>query len=221
MNKGYEKFINELPDAIATYPSLCECVIEGNEKILKGWLPIVDKEGRHWEDYSVEIHCSKNYPHTFPILYETSGKIPKIADWHVYEDTQSCCVKVQPEEILRCKNGITLTLYIKEEVIPYLFNQTYRRIEGHYANEEYSHGVMGIYEFYDDILKTNHNPLHTLNLMNYIATHHPPSRTSMCFCGRKIKYRHCHKKVFEKIKFMGDKIIMIHIIQIAKLLQVI
>lgn len=220
MNGEYEQFISELPDAIGAYPSLYESTV-GDKKILKGWLPIVDEDGKHWEDYSIEIHCSEKYPYEFPVLYETSGKIPKIGDWHIYEDTLSCCVKVHPEEILRCKNGITLTEYIKEEVLPYLFNQTHRRIEGFYVNGEYSHGQIGIYEFYADILKTSANIQLTLKLMNYIATHNRPGRTSLCFCGQKIKFRHCHREAFDKIKEIGDDAIKNYAFNIAKAFRLI
>lgn len=215
MSKGYEHFINQLEVAAAAFPSLSVAVTD-DKKILKGTLPVVDKEGKHWEDYGIEIHCSENFPHEFPMLFETSGKIPKIADWHVYEDTLSCCVKVQPEEILRCKKGISLTEYIREEVLPYLFNQTHRRVEGYYVNGEYSHGVAGIYEFYAGSLKTGTDILLTLQLMKYISTHERPSRTSTCFCGKKEKFRHCHRNAFDKLKSIGDDIIKSHAYNIAK-----
>lgn len=214
MKEGYKKFADQLKEAITVFPSLYEANSE-DKIILKGSLPVVDKEGRHWEDYDIEIHCSENYPHEFPKLYETSGKIPKIGDWHINEDTLTCCVKVHPEEILRCKNGITLIEYIREEVLPYLFNQTHRRVEGYYVNGEYAHGVAGIYQFYAETLRTGYNIKLTLEIMNFIATHERPSRTSFCFCGKKIKFRHCHRDAFDKLKSIGDIQLKKHSYQIA------
>lgn len=215
MNKGYEQFVGQLDDAIVAFPSLYQAK-SGDKKILKGALPVIDKDGKHWEDYEVEIHFSENFPAEFPKLFETSGKIPKIADWHVYEDTLSCCVKVHPEEILRCKNGIIVTEYIREEVIPYLFNQTHRRVEGYYVNGEYAHGAVGIYEYYAGILKTGADIKRTLQLMEYIANHERPLRTSLCFCGERAKFRHCHRGAFDKLKDIGDNIVRSHAYHIAK-----
>lgn len=220
MNKGYKMFNDQLEAAIAAFPSLSVAVV-ADKNFLKGTLPVVDSDGKHWEDYDIEIHCSEDFPLRFPVLFETSGKIPRIADWHVNEDSHSCCVKVLPEEIIRCKKGITLTEYIQKEALPYLFNQTHRRVEGYYVNGEYSHGTIGFYEFYSTALKTDNDVRLTLQLMNFIATHDRPSRTSKCFCGSKEKFRYCHRDAFDTIKEVGNNFILSHANDIAKAAQLI
>jgi hypothetical protein len=137
MMDGYQSFVAQLDEGINAFPSL-QINDSGGAKILKGELAVIDKDGKYWEAYGIEIHCSKDFPNEFPQLFETSGKIPRIADWHVHEDTESCGVKIRPEEILRCKAGITVTEYIREEVLPYLFNQTHRRVEGYYITRHSS-----------------------------------------------------------------------------------
>ena len=220
MNDGYEQFVSQLEQVTSVFPSLSVTTSE-NKKILKGTLAVVDKEGKHWEDYEIEIHCPNNFPYEFPILFETSDKIPKIGDWHINEDTHSCCVKVHPAEILRCKKGITVTEYIQEEVLPYLFNQTHRRVEGYYVNGEYGHGAVGVFEFYADILKTGTDIKLTLRLMQYIADHTRPGRTSYCFCGRNAKFRHCHRDAYDKLKSIGDIQIKNHVYLIAKAVKLV
>jgi len=215
MSNGYTAFIAQLDNAIAAFPSLDRVVVDG-KKILKGILSVIDKNGRHWEDYSVEIHASENFPSEFPLLFEILDKIPKIGDWHIYEDSLSCCVKVKPEEIIRCKAGITVTDYIQEEVLPYLFNQTHRRVEGYYINGEYSHGTKGIYEFYADILATGNDIKQTIKLMQFIAINDRPNRTSSCFCGNKIKFRHCHRDAYDKLKLIDKEVLQLHAYNIAK-----
>lgn len=215
MSNEQALFAGQLQEVIELFPSLYQ-VDHNGAKILKGSLPVVDREGKHWEDYEVEIHCSENFPYEFPMLFETSGKIPKLADWHVYEDSLSCCVKVRPEELLRCKAGITVVEYIREEVLPYLFNQTHRRVEGYYVNGEYSHGAKGVYEYYAGILKTGWDIHKTLQLMRYVATRNKPHRTSMCFCGKKAKFRHCHREAFLKLKLIGNLALTTDIHYIAK-----
>ena len=204
MSKGYDAFVLQLEEAYLSFPSLGRATENGKE-ILKGMLSVVDGNGKHWEDYAVEIHSTENFPDGFPSLFETSGKIPKIGDWHIYEDTLACCLKVKPEEIIRCKKGITVTEYIREEVMPYFFNQTHRRVEGYYINGEYGHGLLGVYEFYSDILGTGKDYRATVNLLQFIAMNNQPIRTSLCFCGSQNKFRNCHKKAFEKLKQIGDE----------------
>ena len=215
MTNGYNQFIAQLGEAVTAFPTLSIEHVNGRE-IIKGNLAVIDIDGKYWEDYGIEIHCSKDFPNEFPLLFETSGKIPKIADWHVYEDTLACCVKVRPEEIIRCREGINVTEYIREEALPYFFNQTHRRLEGYYVNGEYAHGIRGIYEYYSDVLKTGDNIQRTILLMEYIATHDHPDRTSMCFCGEKLKFRHCHKAAFVKLKSIGDITLKTHAYDIAK-----
>lgn len=220
MSTGYHLFSEQLDEAIAKYPLLKRVILDGKE-ILKGSLEVRDKDGKHWEDYEIEIHATENFPNLFPWLFEVSDKIPKIADWHIYEDTFSCCLKILPEEILRCKQGITVTEYITEEVLPYLFNQTHRRTEGYYVNGEYAHGSMGIYQYYSSILRTGGNIRLTISLMQYIAANYRPYRTNLCFCGNGKKFRHCHRDSFDQLKQIGDGVLNVHAHEFAKAINLI
>lgn len=213
MSQGYELFQSQLDDAITHYPSMQRICI-GEKEILRGWLSIIDKDGKHWDDYEMEIHVSDRFPYEFPTLYEVSNKIPKIGDWHIYEDTLSCCIKILPEEIARCRDGITVTDFIREEVIPYLFNQTHRRKEGYYVNGEYSHGLLGIFEYYSAVLRTR-NWNEVIFLLKVIAKVEQPSRTAICFCGKKVKFRNCHKEAFNKLVAIGRKTLENHALILA------
>jgi hypothetical protein len=219
MTAGYDLFRKQIKDASITFPTL-KIEQRDERQILKGNLSIVDRDGKYWDDYDIEIHFSEKFPNEFPRLYETSNKIPKVADWHIYEDTLSCCVKVFPEEILKCKKGITVVEYIQEEALPYLFNQTHRRLEGYYINGEYSHGLLGIYEFYAGKLNTGSDVQKTVNLLNFIITNERPGRTHMCFCGNGNKFRHCHKDAFDTIKEIGEVIVKRNITQFIHAIQV-
>lgn len=214
MNRGYEVFVTQLDEAVEAYPGLRKALVEEKE-ILRGVLPVIDKEGRHWEDYEVEIHASEKFPFEFPDLYEISEKIPRIGDWHIYEDKGSCCLKVRPEEIIRCRHGITVTEYIQEEVMPYLFNQTHRRVEGYYVNGEYAHGWLGIYQFYSDLLKTGNDIPETIRLLKFIAINNRPIRTSFCFCYSGVKFRHCHRDAFDQLKLIDGVLLLGHARSIA------
>lgn len=212
---SYEIFLSQLDEVEKAYPRLKRKLVD-EKYLLAGELEVIDAAGKLWEIYQVEIHYEDGFPHRFPSLYETGGKIPKIGDWHVYENTLACCVKVEPAEMIRCVHGITITEYITEEALPYLFNQTHRRLEGYYVNGEYAHGLVGIYQFYSEMLHTGKDYQKTLNLMHFIASNGRPGRTSLCFCGSGFKFRNCHRTVFDKLKQIGDDALFSHCIQIGK-----
>jgi hypothetical protein len=109
------------------------------------------------------------------------------------EITFSCCIKILPEEIARCRAGIILTEFIQEEAMPYLFNQTHRRKEGYYVNGEYSHGPLGLFEYYSGVLKTK-DWKEVIFLLDAISKNERPGRTAPCFCGKGMKFRKCHKE---------------------------
>lgn len=216
---SYELFVEQLEEAEAEYPKLKRKLIE-DRYILAGVLEVIDKGSKLWETYEIEIHYNNGFPHRFPRLYETSGKIPKIGDWHVNEDTLTCCVKVEPAEIVRCINGITIAEFIKEEVLPYFFNQTHRKVEGYYVNGEYGHGPVGICQFYSEELKTESDVKKMLQLIHFIATNERPNRTSTCFCGNKVKFRHCHRAAFDRLKLIGNGNVLRHSLDIGKALGI-
>ncbi len=204
---GFETQIDELLEA---FPKLKKTGREDNVVIVAGELEVIDRNGKHWETYQVEIHPRDGFPFCFPFVFETSGKIPRIADWHVYEDTGSCCIAVEPEEHLICKDGLSLTTFVKSQVLPYFFNQTFRRVEGYYKNGEYAHGKMGIYQFYDEALRTNGDIKETIRLMVAIAETKKPGRTQLCFCGSKKKFRKCHRDSYQKLSGLGKEMLYKH-----------
>lgn len=200
---GYSIFIDQLVQVIEKYPNL-GIAKKNDKKFLRGELQIIDKNDENWDSYELEIKHHPDFPKRFPKVYEISNKIPKIADWHIYED-QSCCIDVLPSEIIKCKDGLSLVDFIEKELTPYFFNQTHRRVEGYYVGGEYSHGNRGIYEFYADRLKTGDNVRKTLSLMIYIASNSRPNRSNKCFCGSGGLFRHCHREAYDELKILDKK----------------
>ena len=194
-NSRFENDISILPEI---YDKL-QIIDSGEESFLKGELDVIDTTGKLWESYQVEIKGSKDYPMSFPQLFETGNAFPKIADWHVYENDGSCCVDVTPNEIIICKDGLNVFEYIKRFAIPYLANQTFRRREGYYLYGEYSHGITGRIEFYQSKLRAK-DPLQLIQMFDLIIKDYNPPRTSFCPFCHKSKFRECHRNVFRDLR---------------------
>jgi hypothetical protein len=47
-------------------------------------------------------------------------------------------------------------------------------------------------------------------MMRHIVAIGKPLRTSICFCGSGLKYRHCHRKAFETCAEIGVEVVLNH-----------
>lgn len=201
--KSYAAFCSQLGEVIQKYPSL-QIKEAGGHKYLKGILDIPNDNGEIIGAFSVEIHCEQGFPNRFPVLKEVGDSIPNEADWHKYDDG-SCCITVLPMEILCCRHGISLIYFIEKHAIPYFANHIYRVHFGKYKNGEYSHGEVGVREFYAKLLRAA-SPSQWKEIVNYAfgKTHLAITRNDKCFCGSGLKFKNCHDKVFYELQMIGE-----------------
>lgn len=194
-NIQFEQDIKEIPPE---FQKLKIYTING-ESFLAGDLDIIDSNGFIWATFSVEIKGSPDYPKRFPKLFEMGNAFPKILDWHVYEfQDKSCCIDVPESEMIICKNGLNIFDYLKGFAIPYFANQEFRKREGYYLYGEYSHGIFGKVEYFQRKLKAKNKP-ELILMLRLIASGYNPDRTEFCPFCKKIKFRKCHKKVFNEL----------------------
>lgn len=196
MNSVFEK---ELQSAHKHFPQLKIHDGEGGH-FLRGIIDIPNDKGEIAYSFLVEIHASLNYPQRYPILYEVGGDIPCCADWHKYNNN-SCCVGVEAEEIIRCYNGISITEYITDIVIPYFANQVYKKQTGDYL-QEYSHGTKGIKEFYEILMGTK-NAVEWQQIIGSAFGKIKYQRNGKCYCGSGLKYKKCHAVIEDQIRMIG------------------
>lgn len=197
-------FNSQLPITVNKYSNLRE-IQDGDDIYLKGVLDIPDDNGNIIGNFMIEIKYCEGYPYRFPKLFETGGDIPDNADNHKYNDG-SCCITVAADEILKCKNGISVVQFIKDHAIPYFANQIYKKVTGHYKNGEFSHEIEGIQEFYETLFKSSDKSL-WISYFSYTFGYQEINckRYDPCFCGSKLKYNKCHLKIFNKLMDIGKK----------------
>ena len=199
MNSAYALFKDEAEDINKLYPGL-NFYDDAGIPIVSGKLDLRDENHNNYDSYNITIRPTFEYPMRFPLVFETSGRLPVNVDWHVFESDGHCCIKTILEEILICKNKFTLNQFIDDQVCPYFANQSFREENGYYLHER-SHGIQGTIEFLkellveDDLLKIN-------ELLLYIINQKEPGRTHQCFCGKKLKYRKCHRNPFRTLSLL-------------------
>ena len=194
-------FKQHLAATIKRYPSLKIIGDPNRQQYLKGILDVLDGTGNTVCAYSVEIKESHGYPYRYPCAYEVGGDIPGTADYHKYSDGM-LCLGVDAEEIIKCRNGLHIADFIAEELIPYLANQYYRNITGHYL-QEYSHGTEGVRQCYSKMLNNEDEGLWPM-LYN-MAFVKSIGRNEMCCCGSGKKYKNCHESIVNTLVLIGKK----------------
>lgn len=201
---NYKIFCKQLEDVIRKFPSL-SIKEKDNTKYLKGILDISNEDSKIVGNYLIEIHFVDKFPFQFPMLFETGGSILNEADWHKYPDGR-CCITVLPDEILKCKLGITVLEFVEKYCLSFFANHIHRKLTGTYLNGEYSHGITGIKGFYTDLFETDdfskwENYYKHCFLMTTVRI----GRNDKCFCGSNFKFKNCHYRIFASLYEIGPK----------------
>lgn len=207
----------DIRDVCNSYPKLK--FIDGTIKNIYysclGEIDIFDNKGEYWGSFEIFFNISKNYPFTFPIVYETSKIIPNNADRHINTDG-SCCLTVLQKAIIETKKGISILKFIKNYIIPYLANQLYFEQNKKWANGEYLHGKDGIIQFY--IEETQLNSIdEIIHLLKNIPTIKKLGRNDNCFCGNNKKLKDCHLNKIQDILLLPDNRINDDILILSKI----
>jgi hypothetical protein len=167
--------------------------------------------------FDVHIIAPPDYPNSMPSLVETGGRTAAIARKHGVNDlrdlhrnpgTGTACLCVKQEERRRFPRGAGLPHFIEELVVPYLFGLSHFDDHGKWPWLDYSHGALGIAEYYAD---ADDDPScesigATLNLLKADADWREfskqirkPSAMRMCVCGSRKPISRCHKGVWAGI----------------------
>lgn len=195
------QLFNDQWDSISnTYVGL-KIESHNSRPVISGTIDLVGLDGILDDQYVIEIHWRESYPFQFPLVYETGGRIPKNIDWHIYPEGGNCCIKSRPDEKLICRKGISLDAFITHQVIPYFYNQTFRRQNGYFYKER-KHGELGNLEFYFEKLRTNNIDFVELCLKQASDLKGYKS-TKKCFCGSNKKYKKCHRRTVRQLSQLG------------------
>ena len=194
-NDSVAFFLKHSKEAVQIYPGLR--LTTAAQPSLEGEITLKDNTGIGIETYQLKILPAQGYPFVFPYVFETAGKIPLNADWHVYESFGHLCLCTTTDEYIKAAGGITLVSFIRDELEPYLYNQLHRNLTGFFLHDM-AHGEAGELAGLKRLMST---PLigniHWLLIKVMEGWH--LNRTSVCFCSSGRKYRHCHRQAIDSL----------------------
>ncbi|KAA5534562.1 hypothetical protein F0919_08040 [Taibaiella lutea] len=199
----YKQFLNDINEVLEYFPELNHIDRDG-VPILLGSINLIAEDGEKLDRYEIEIHPPANYPNSYPLIYETGGRIPHNIDWHVYSDGHFC-IAVPIQERLDCLDGINLKGFIQKQIMGFLFNQTFRRKNGYFYRER-AHGLLGRLEFYKEYLKLEDIKAVSTSL-RIIATGLELGSDSKCFCGENRKFKKCHRRILRDLEKKASNLV--------------
>lgn len=190
MNKLLNQHLDKLQDK---FPKLIHRFSKKSEiALVSGELDICDDKGNYWDTFNIEIEIkSKKYPHTVPILTETSNKLPRVDSRHISADGV-CCLEMDHLLLKKAQKGINILDFMSDNVYPFFVNQIFYDKKQNYANGEWDHHFDGIVQFYEQKLNVT-GPKISYDLLSRILSNNLPTRNEACICG-KGKYKQCYHK---------------------------
>ncbi len=167
------------------------------------------------DSYLIRIIFPNEYPNYLPEAYEIGNRIPE--NYHKNTDT-SLCLGAPPDQIQKFNVEPNILNYINNLVIPYLYRFSFIEKFGKAPFDDYSHGALGLLEYYFDYFDINSIPLlgkfFLLILENTYRGH------SICPCGSNKKIRICHGSKIMRISKLPKAQIVSDFEQISKLLEI-
>jgi hypothetical protein len=157
---------------------------------LEGSFPVLHG-GKEIDAFSVRIELAKGTRGFVPRVLEVGGRIPRIADRHVYESDGTACIGL-PEELLVATRGEPLTLsdFLDGPVRSFFLAQAIFECEGIWPFGDRRHGDDGLHDFYEETFGSR-NPIvigaYLKVLRSRSVRGHWP-----CPCGSGYRIRSCH-----------------------------
>lgn len=155
-----------------------------------------DKKISIQDEYNVKVTL-ENYPHNVPSAEEVGGRIPK--DFHTNYDGK-LCLTAPLEAKIKFKSCPTLTGFFENLLIPYLYLFSFKEKFGYLPYGEFSHGIKGILEWYEEFFNIS-SKMQILGLLRILADDDYRGHLD-CPCESSKKIRQCHgKKLIEISKY--------------------
>ncbi|WP_240602819.1 SEC-C metal-binding domain-containing protein [Paracoccus endophyticus] len=164
--------------------------------ILEGLFVVSGPDGP-FDSYQIKAGITAGFPAEEPVVFEEGGRIPRIADRHVFPKDGNCCLGVWEEWLLRAPDHRFETFFTGL-MHDYFVSQTYYEVNGVWPFGERSHGMLGVLEAYADLLGIALDAKiisdHLLLLSRQQIKGH-----ALCPCGSGRRLRQCHSDDFQRL----------------------
>lgn len=189
MHRVDQVVLTDVLSAHGKYKGLRYPQLEKGSWTVDAVVEIAGEDGERWGAFDVRVILPKSYPIGLPALFEVGGRIKQNASWHINGDG-SCCTGPYAAEMSKYGGRAVLLDWLERSARPFLANHLYKERFGQYRSGEYSHGIPGIVEYYQELWPTD-LPGIIRKLRQVVRLEHMSS-SSLCFCGSDLRYANCH-----------------------------
>jgi len=172
----------------ANYPNL-HLYIEEGTVFIRGSFPVTF-ENEVLDRYQVEIEFVSDHPNSIPIVRETEGRIPRTLDSHIITEDGQCCLFLPDEQWRVYPKGSSFLDFLNGPVRTFFLGQTAVRFGQPWPFGEHEHGIMGILDYYAELLGTKNLRI-ILGYLDYLSKDEIKGHWS-CPCGSGKRLRNCH-----------------------------
>jgi hypothetical protein len=190
------EFERMLPLLEAEFPYLHVGVRE-SYTVLSGDLPIV-LDGRVVDSFAIDVMIPPDgTPHAVPIVREVGGRIPWIADRHVFSNGEACLF-IEAEYWYKHPDGMDLLEFLRGPITSYFIGQMSYEQEKRWPFGERSHGALGVVEFWAPLVGSR--DLQVIKKFLEMVVAKKLRSTWRCPCGSGHRLWGCHGETVRKLR---------------------
>jgi len=193
-----EPLSSEIRALLGHYPSFEHIMGDDGLAVVQGDLEIL-ADGRFIDTFSIRIELLPPYPEVVPKVYETAGKIPRIADRHINPDG-SACLFVPDARWKHWPVGRSLVEFVSSPVYYFFLSQAFFELEGKWLFGERPHGDDGVIDYYKEELgleKLDH--VYQCIELATIPSITQSKLRAPCVCGSNMPLESCHSSQIDRI----------------------
>lgn len=156
-----------------------------------------------WEDkeldrFSIEIDLKPLSDGLLPQVYETGGRIPKKADFHINKKDGSACVCLPEEYLLKNPGPFVLLNFLEGSVYDFFVGQALVARGDPWPHGEWNHESEGRSNWLTEFIKAL--PKEMLKLYLQILALREMKGHHVCPCGSHERLRDCHFAFIKRLR---------------------
>jgi len=198
---GKSRLEKDINLAVRKYPKLKHIKEKKFGHCLYGTIDITGVNGEVYDSFKVKLVFIGKYPFQLPFLFDIGNRIPHSEERHISK-SGICCVCSKREQDVRQQKGIRVLEFLNEYVIPFYANQLYFEQEKEWVNGDYKHFDEGVLQDYQELTGIEDSNA----IVNCItdARKCRAGRNESCPCGSELKYKNCHRVLYDEIKKLSN-----------------
>lgn len=145
-----DELFDQVTQAVNEHQPELEVCVSDESIVIEGRF-VLFNQSEPFDYYGIRVLVSRDFPEQEPKVFETGGRIPKTAEYHVFPISGRCCLGVWEEWLLTISEP-SFSNFLTGTLNDYFLAQSCYKSTGVWPFGERSHGVEGIVESFADVL---------------------------------------------------------------------